>query len=187
MADVTFITGNQGKADFLAKYLDHPISHKKLDLDEIQSLDLHEIAGHKARQAYEKIKIPVLVEDVSLGFEALDGLPGPFTKWFEIELGLEGICKMLDNFSSRQAVAKICFAYYDGQQLKFFDGEARGTISNKPRGNAGFGWNPIFIPNGQTKTYAEMNEKETEQYSLRTTTVYPQLKIFLADLDKTLA
>lgn len=184
MTKVTFITGNQGKANFLAKYLNHPVGHIKLDLDEIQSLDLHEITGHKAKQAYGKIKTPVLVEDVSLGFEALDGLPGPFTKWFEMELGVEGICKMLNNFNTRQAVARICFAYYHGHHVKFFDGEVSGSVPDKPKGNNGFGWNPIFIPFGQTKTYAEMDEDETQKFSLRTTTVYPKIREFLASLDK---
>ena len=51
------------------------VLHEKIDLDEIQSLDLREIVEHKVRQAYEKIKKPVLVEDTSLRFEALGKLP----------------------------------------------------------------------------------------------------------------
>ena len=61
MSKVIFITGNQGKADFLAKHVDYPIAHQKLDLDEIQSLDLPEIAKHKAEQAYKVVQAPVLV------------------------------------------------------------------------------------------------------------------------------
>ena len=58
MKEVTFITGNQKKADYLAKYLGFPVKHHKLDLDEIQSLDLREIVEHKMRQAYEAVKGP---------------------------------------------------------------------------------------------------------------------------------
>ena len=68
--NITFITGNQDKADYLAKYLGLPVKHIKLDLDEIQSLDLSSIVEHKVRQAYDKIKTPVIVEDVSLEFTA---------------------------------------------------------------------------------------------------------------------
>ena len=75
MQSITFITGNQKKADYLAKYLGFPIEHEKLDLDEIQSLDLREITEHKAKQAYEEMKKPVLVEDVTLEFSALGRLP----------------------------------------------------------------------------------------------------------------
>src|SRR4051812_14530565 len=111
--NVTFITGNQGKADFLAQHVDYPIRHQKVDLDEIQSLDLNEIAKHKAEQAFQIVKSPVLVEDVSLVFNALDSLPGPFIKWFEIVLGLEKLCNLLDG-KDRSANAKVCMVFYDG-------------------------------------------------------------------------
>lgn len=75
MQPITFITGNQKKAEYLAKYLHFPVGYQKINLDEIQSLDLREIVEHKVRQAYEIIKTPVLVEDVSLEFTALGRIP----------------------------------------------------------------------------------------------------------------
>jgi inosine/xanthosine triphosphate pyrophosphatase family protein len=75
MQSITFITGNQKKADYLAQYLGIEVQHEKLDLDEIQSLDLREVVEHKVRQAYEMVKKPVLVEDTSLTFVALGKLP----------------------------------------------------------------------------------------------------------------
>ena len=77
-----FLTGNQHKANHLSQLLGLPLEHKKLDLDEIQSTNVAEVAEHKVRQAYELVKRPVFVEDVSLRFEALGGLPGPFVKFF---------------------------------------------------------------------------------------------------------
>jgi inosine/xanthosine triphosphate pyrophosphatase family protein len=62
-----FVTGNQHKADHLSRLLGLPLEHVKLDLDEIQSADVSEIAAHKAKQAYELVKRPVFVEDVALG------------------------------------------------------------------------------------------------------------------------
>lgn len=180
MKNVTLITGNQNKADFFAKYLDAAIAHKKVDLDEIQSLDLRQICEHKARQAFETIKSPVLVEDTGLTIDALGKLPGPFIKWFIQELGLEGICRLVDA-KKRGATAEICFGYFDGHLMKLFTGKVEGTIAEHPLGPPDFGWNPIFIPKGSTKTYAEMNDEETERFSLRTTTVYPELKKFLND------
>ena len=184
MNEITFITGNQGKADFLVKHVDYPINHRKLDLDEIQSLDLPEIAKHKAEQAYKIVQKPVLVEDVALTFESLGKLPGPFIKWFEIELGLEGLCKIADSLKSRNAVAAVCFVYFDGQNTAFFNGEIAGSISDMPRGSGGFGFDPIFIPDNSKKTLAEMEGDELERYSLRTTTVYPQIKKFLDSIDR---
>jgi len=80
--DIEFITGNQHKADYLAKWLGMPINHQKVDLTEIQSLDLHEVVEHKVREAYRIIQKSVLVEDVSLTFHALGRLPGTLVKWF---------------------------------------------------------------------------------------------------------
>lgn len=62
MKDAVFITGNQKKADYLAELLGHPVDHVKVDLNEIQSLDLHEVVKHKLRQAYAEVQRPVLVE-----------------------------------------------------------------------------------------------------------------------------
>jgi inosine triphosphate pyrophosphatase len=180
---VTFITGNQKKAEFLAKYLDHPVDHQKLDLDEIQSLDPREITEHKVRQAYEIVNGPVLVEDISFVIKAIGNLPGPFIKWFIQEVGFEGICKLANSDPRRRAQTAVCYAYYDGNEIHFFEGRQTGTIPGHPKGDDGFGWNCVFIPSGQSKTIAEMNEQETEKYSLRTTTVYPQLKEFLSTLD----
>src|SRR3989344_6334820 len=112
MKDITFITGNQNKADYLAKYLGLPVKHVKLDLDEIQSLDLKEIVEHKVKQAYEIIKSPVIVEDVSLEFAALGRLPGPFIKFFVEEVPFQIICNMITG-QTRKATAKSVFGYYD--------------------------------------------------------------------------
>lgn len=182
MTKVTFITGNQGKADFLARHLGHPLEHRKLDLDEIQSLDLEEVTAHKAKQAFEMVGSPVLVEDVALEFAALGGLPGPFVKWFEKMLGLSGMCKLLGD--NRRAVAKVCFAYCDKNGTRFFHGELHGRIAQNPKGSNGFGFDPIFIPDTSDKRLAEMTDEELKKYSLRTTTVYPKIRQFLASIDK---
>jgi len=169
---ITFITGNQNKADYLARYLGLPIKHVKLDLDEIQSMDLKEIVGHKVRQAYAEIKSPVIVEDVSLEFEALGGLPGPFIKFFIERLSFESICSML-NDKSRKATAKCVFGYYDGRTLKFFEGSMNGEIPQVPAGEGGYGWDKIFIPTGYTITRAQMNEEDDQK-------TYLQIKPFAA-------
>lgn len=184
--NVTFITGNQQKADFLTKYLGYEVKHQKLDLDEIQSLDLHQVANHKVRQAYEEMKSPVLIEDVALTFNALGKLPGPFIKWFEEEIGLEGLCRLLDNYRDRSSIAEVTYAFFDGKDPVFFEGQVRGTITDTPRqGPNSFGWNSIFIPNGSTKAYVELSEDELKTQSFRTSTIYPELKEFLTNLYKT--
>jgi non-canonical purine NTP pyrophosphatase (RdgB/HAM1 family) len=173
---ITFVTGNPNKAQQVARYLDYPLTHRALDVPEPQSLDLKEIVTMKAKAAYEQVNTPVLVEDVSLTFPALGKLPGPLIKWFLQELGNEGLCRLLDG-KDRTAIASVYFAYYDGTEMQYFIGQTKGTLTEHPRGND-FGWNPIFIPDGSTKTWGEMNEAESIATAMRKPAL-EKLKAFL--------
>lgn len=164
---ITFVTGNPAKTEQLGRHLDYQIFHRKLDLPEIQSLDLKEIVERKAKDAYEIIKSPVLVEDTSLVFKALGKLPGPLIKWFYEELGNEGICRIFGGQKNKSFTAEVCFGLYDGKELKTFRGKINGTIVKKPRGKIGFGWDPIFIPKGYKKTWGEMSAEEQKKTSVR--------------------
>ena len=159
MKQITFITGNQKKADYLAKYLGFPVTHQKIYLDEIQSLDLKEIVEHKVRQAFEIVKAPVIVEDVALEFESLGGLPGPFIRFFMEQISEEKVCAMISD-SNRNAIGRCVFGYYDGETLELFEGKMAGTIAKTPAGKNGFGWDGIFIPEGYGVTRACMNEED---------------------------
>ncbi len=168
MKHPVFITGNQNKADYLAKTLGIELEHQKIDLDEIQSVNPLEIVEHKVRQAYDMIQKPVLVEDVSLVFNALNGLPGPFIKFFvEAENGLENLCRMLDGFEDRSAFASVVYGYFDGETLEIIPGKMDGMIATSPRGEGGYGWDKIFEPEGYDGlTRAELSpEKDIESYN----------------------
>jgi non-canonical purine NTP pyrophosphatase (RdgB/HAM1 family) len=164
--NLTFITGNANKAAAVAKWLDHPIAHHELDLDEIQSIDLRTIVEHKAKQAFAVIGQPVLVEDVSFEIHALGRLPGPFIKWFIQELGLDGICNLLDNKTDRSVTVKICYGLYDGDEMHFFEAEKRGKLAMRP-GGTGWGFENIFIPEGSDITRGEMDEETSAATSHR--------------------
>ena len=163
---ITLITGNAGKAEEIARYIGMPIEHRSLDLDEIQSLDLEEIARDKALRAFEKVGEPVLVEDASFVFHALGGLPGPFIKWFRKELGNEGLCRLLDG-KDRSCTATVCYGFHDGKEVHLFSGSMSGTVAQTSRGDNSFGWSPIFIPDGYQKTYAELTHEEREPFAMR--------------------
>lgn len=180
MSNVTFITGNQNKADYLAKMLGIDVKHQKIGLDEIQSTSLEEIVTHKVKQAYEIAQKPVLVEDVSLGFDALGGLPGPFIKFFvEAPDGLQKLCTMLDGLEDRGAEAACVFGYYDGEHLELFRGGLHGTIADYPKGENGFGWDQIFCPDGYDgKTRAELNPSDDEK-TYTTIKPFKELRAFL--------
>jgi non-canonical purine NTP pyrophosphatase (RdgB/HAM1 family) len=186
MKDFMFITGNQNKADYLAKWLGMPVSHQKASVDELQSLDLAEITEHKAKGAYQLVKRPVLVEDVSLTFHALGRLPGPLAKWFLEELKPAGLCKILDPFDDRSATASIMYGYYDGTELHTFEAHVAGTVAPEPRfsdasaWNTAASWNSVFIPEGHTKTYGQMTDEELKPVSHRAQAI-AKLREFLKD------
>ena len=177
--EITFITGNQNKADYLVRYLGFPVRHVKLDLDEIQSLDLKEIVEHKVRQAYDKIKSPVIVEDVSLEFEALGGLPGPFIRFFVEKVPFETICSMVSG-ENRKAMARCVFGYFDGETSKLFEGKLGGKIAKTPAGEKGYGWDKFFIPDGYDMTRAELGEEDDQKTYLKLKP-FAELKAFLEE------
>jgi non-canonical purine NTP pyrophosphatase (RdgB/HAM1 family) len=180
MKKITFITGNAGKAKYLSDYLHMPVDYKKLDLAEIQSLDLLEVVEDKVKRAYDIMKSPVLVEDVSLIFVSMKALPGPFIKWFFETLGNDGFCKFFREGESRDAIVEVMFAYCDEEGVRVFSGKMEGTIAHEPRGELGFGWDPVFIPKGYSKTWAEMNDDEKHETSMRKIAL-EKVSAFLSD------
>jgi len=182
MNNITFITGNQHKADYLTRQLGIEITHQKIDLDEIQSLNVREIVEHKLKQAYETVQHPVIVEDVSLGFTALNGLPGPYIKWFVENAGNETLCRMLDAFEDRSAEIISVFGYFDGKNIQFFERSCKGKISKEPRGTTGFGFDQIFVSEGYKITRSEMTQEDNEKHYADSIKPYGQLKEFIHSL-----
>jgi non-canonical purine NTP pyrophosphatase (RdgB/HAM1 family) len=110
----------------------------------------------------------VLVEDTALVFPALGNLPGPLIKWFFEELGNDGLCRLLNGYSTRRAVAQVIFGLtHDGTTVHFFEGKIAGRVADHPRGSKGFGWDPVFIPRGYEKTWAQMSQTEQRETSMR--------------------
>jgi inosine triphosphate pyrophosphatase len=180
MKQITIITGNQRKVEYLKRWLELPLRHHKIDLDEIQSLDTRAVAEHKARAAYTILKEPVLVEDTALTFTAMGRLPGTYVKWFLEEIGPDGLCKIANSLVHRNAFATVTYAFCDGQDVHFFEGRVDGVVAPGPCGTNGMGWDPVFIPEGASKTFAEMEIAELQQFSPRVRAIVP-LKKFLVE------
>ncbi len=178
----TFVTSNASKAEQLSWHLGVELGHLDYDIPEIQSLSLLEVVEHKAKTAFEVVRGPVLVEDTSLVFHALGRLPGPLIKWFLKELGNEGLCNVLNQYPDRSATATVLFGYYDGNKLSTFAGQTKGTISKDPLGQEGFGWDPIFIPEGYIKTWGQMSKHEQKDSSIRRVAL-TKLELFLKSTD----
>ena len=161
-----FVTGRAEKAQE-AERLGFRFERIALDLDEIQALDPGRIVESKARDAYAKIGRPVLVEDSGLSIHAWGGFPGALVKWIEKSAGLEKIARMLDAFPDRSATATCAVAWYDGTTLERGLGRCPGAIADSPRGNGGFGWDSLFIPEGFDRTFAQLPDGEKDRVSHR--------------------
>ncbi len=165
---IKFVTGNENKVREAREILGMEIEPLEMEnLYELQSTDVHQVIVHKVNEVYQRLKVPVMVEDSGLLFSAWYGLPGALVKWFEKTVGCEGMIKMLDPFDSRDAFALCVVAVHDGREIKIARGEVKGTIALETRGENGFGWDSIFIPDGETRTYGEMQAEEKNAVSHR--------------------
>jgi len=178
--EILFATSNEEKARELQSALQRPVQHIKIELPEIQALDVKDVIEQKAREAYRQIGRPVLVEDTGLSIASWNGLPGALIRWFLKTVGPAGICRMLQGYDNREAAAEVSIGYFDGAQYVAFSGIVHGTIPTAPRGTLGFGWDPIFAPHNSEKTFAEMTDEDKASLSMRTQAAL-KLKEFLDD------
>lgn len=166
LKNFVLVTTNKNKLAEINQILGTTHKLSKIEIPEIQSLDLDQVIMEKAKSAYEKIKKPVLVEDISFEIQSLNGLPGPFVKFFLQTLGTERTVKLVSNKSTKTKVT-AALALYDGTNLKIFKGIVWGTLSKKNRGEGGFGFDKVFIPKGYKQTYAQMDPKVKNKISHR--------------------
>jgi len=179
---IHFVTGNARKFQEAQEILGSdsnitlvPIS---IDLTEIQG-DPEEVATAKCKEAVGIVNAPVIIDDISLCFDALNGLPGPYVKWFIDRIGVEGTYKLLDGFEDKRAVAMCIFAYGEpGSEVRLFKGVGGGRIV-PPRGPRDFGWESIFEPDGHELTYSEMGHSFKNQVSVRSKAVSLLKEYFL--------
>ncbi|HEY6239033.1 MAG TPA: non-canonical purine NTP pyrophosphatase [Thermoplasmata archaeon] len=134
-------------------------------LPELQADRLEDVVRGKLA-ALRPSSHPVLVEDSGLFLEGLDGFPGVYSAYAYRTIGLGGILRLLRG-RSRRAVFRTVAGVAAGDQRWLTRGESRGTIAPRPRGNGGFGYDPIFIPTGFRTTFAEMTLREKNALSHR--------------------
>lgn len=172
LSGLTFVTSNAGKAREAASLLGCEVAARALDLPEVQSLDFREVARAKAIVAARALGVAVLVEDSGLCVSGWGGFPGPLTKWITMGvLGQEGLAKMLNGFSDRgaEAVSVLAVARPADREsdVVVAEGRVAGSIALHPRGENGFGWDVLFVPAGETRTFAEMSLEEKNAISHR--------------------
>lgn len=164
---LTVVTGNKNKAAEIGAITGMPVTNVGLEIPEIQSLDVVEVAKAKARDAYDRLKVPVVVDDTGMRIEGLGGLPGALVVWFLDTVGPQGILRMMQGVPDRRASVSTCVAFCDGKTVEAFEGVVSGCLTLEIRGANGFGYDPIFVPDGDDKTYAEMTSDEKNRKSMR--------------------
>ena len=167
--DIVFVTSNKNKVREARMILNGSGIRLKVvpeELDEIQSLDVKEVAADKARRAYDMTKMRIIVEDTGFFVECWNGFPGALAKHMQTSIGNEGIVAMVSK-DNRNAYSETVVAYCDGHTTKVFSGRVTGSISEEVRGTEGFGWDFIFIPKGEKRTFAELGMAKKNRLSAR--------------------
>lgn len=161
------VSTNPGKGIEAERILGVPLLRVSISLPEIQAATVEEITRHKLETARTKGHGRLIVEDVSLGFDALGNFPGPYVRWLLEAAGGSGLAAIAYALTNRSAKAQCCVGYWNGSAVKTFLGETAGEILVEPRGERNFGWDAWFQPKGSSKTFAEMTAGEKDAVSHR--------------------
>jgi len=174
MQVINFVTSNKKKVLEAQAKLGKGFDVRQWDVDcpEIQADTLEEVVLASAQYVIEKHapKEPFILEDAGLFVDALYGFPGPYSHFVHDTLGCEGILKLLEGRKSDERAAQfeaVLVYAAPGAKPLLFKGICRGRIADSAAGKNGFGFDPIFIPENETRRFAEMTPKEKGKYSHR--------------------
>lgn len=165
--ELVFASHNEHKAEEI-RLLISP-NYKLLTLKDIHyrseiietGSTLEENAHIKARTVFEETKRNVFADDTGLEVESLNGAPGVYSARFAGEDGnsvanLKKLLSLMEGKKNRNAQFRCCIVLIINGKEYLFNGIVRGTITQSPRGNNGFGYDPVFVPEGHIQTFAEM-------------------------------
>ncbi len=167
---IQFITTNAGKfAEVSEKLAEVHVKVVQLDRSypEIQTERLEKVVKYAATVLDDEVKADYLIDDSGLFIETLGGFPGVYSAYVQKRLGNKGILKLMAGETYRAAHFETVFLLKTGEDHEVFHGECPGTIAEAERGKGGFGYDPIFIPEGGTRTFGEMSLKEKNAVSHR--------------------
>ena len=173
MKTIYFITGNAGKFSEIKENLksfDIEIIQKDIGYPEIQVDTLEDVAEFGVKYIQKRFSHPFILEDAGLFIDVLEGFPGVYSKYVFYTIGCKGVLKLLEDVDSdkRTAVFRSVYAFSEPNRThRFFTGECFGRIGVAEKGTGGFGYDPIFIPDGETKTFAQMSIGKKNTYSHR--------------------
>lgn len=167
--NLTFATGNENKVKEARQYLkEFTITQYETDLLEIRSDDLEEIAIESVKAVEGSVKRPVFVEDSGIFVSALNGFPGPISGYAYNKLGAKKILSLMNSIQDRSAYFETVIAFETPEgEILTFKGRTNGRILEEKVGSRGFDYDPLFMPEGDERTFAEMSIAEKNEYSHR--------------------
>ena len=169
MENITFASTNQNKfleVQSILSTRNISVDFSQLPLVEIQSDSLEEIAREKAKTAFAKVGRQVIIEDDGLFIDNLGGFPGQYSSFVFRTIGNDGVLKLLAGAAKRSAYFQSVIAFYNGITLSISEGRVNGRISDRVTEGSGWGFDPIFIPDGTELTFTELKKSKNE-YSHR--------------------
>lgn len=163
------ITSNPGKvAEYQRSFADLGIEmeHYRLPYDEVQTSDLEEVVQKGMDEIVRKGIRDFIVDDTGLFIDALKGFPGVWSAYAQKTIGNKGILKLMEGVEDRGAEFRCCIGCDLNGERTVVTGVCRGYITDSERGTDGFGFDPIFSPDGKL-TFAEMPIDEKNGISHR--------------------
>ena len=163
------ITSNPGKvAEFQRAFADMGIEmeHLRLPYDEIQTSELEEVVEKGMAEIRAKGVRDFIIDDSGMFVNALKGFPGVYSAYGQKTIGNAGILKLMEGVEDRSAVFKCCIGCDIGGRTIIVTGTCDGVILDAPRGDGGFGYDPIFSPDGK-RSFAEIGIEEKNRMSHR--------------------
>jgi len=161
------VSGNPGKLAEARRLWPEGFDEAAVDLPEIQSLDLAEVLHAKADEAWRRLRRPLVVEETGLELAGLAGFPGPLVKWMLAAIGPTGIAHTARAFGDPRATARCMLLYCDGSDRLLAEGATHGTLVAAPRGIGGFGWDPVFLADGEELTYGQLPAERKDEIGHR--------------------
>ncbi len=178
MNELIFATNNENKVSEVKVILEGKfkvlsLKEAGIEIDIPEPFDtLEENAKEKARVIYQLTNQNCFSEDTGLETESLNGEPGVKSARYagesrSFEKNIDKLLIKLENKNNRKAQFRTVICLIMNGKEKFFEGICKGTIIAERRGDSGFGYDPVFIPEGSAKTFAEMRMEEKNTFSHR--------------------
>lgn len=167
MRPFVLVTGNRNKLLEAERILGCELESHAVDLPEIQSLDILEVLRAKGDEAWRRLGRPLVVEETGLELPSMGGFPGPLVKWMLEAMGAEGIARTAHGLGDPRATARCALLYRDAEGEVIAEGTTPGRLVLEPRGEGGFGWDPVLVPDGEERSCAELSGEEKDRLGHR--------------------